>query len=139
MQGLADARIAPRHLARTYMAIRTFPIRVGNVDGHSSGTWYHDQSEVTWDELRREPEITTVTKRIRRVATFSPSQFVEACHANDPDFVFVSHMDYLDAEGQVEFIEALALASAPLNKSFDLILGHGPKVEDIAIQADWDD
>ena len=48
VQGLADARIPARHLALTYMAIRTFPIRVGNVDGHSSGTWYDDQQETTW-------------------------------------------------------------------------------------------
>jgi len=31
MQGLADARIAPSKLAKTYMAIRTYPIRVGDV------------------------------------------------------------------------------------------------------------
>jgi adenylosuccinate synthase len=136
MQGLADARIPPRHLARTYMAIRSYPIRVGDVDGHSSGTWYFDQQETTWEALKREPEITTVTKRVRRVATFSMTQFLEACVANDPDYVFASHMDYFTPEEHIQFIDGLHEASAVLSKKFDLLVGFGPKIEDIE-RSNW--
>lgn len=131
MQGLADARIPTRHLARTYMAIRTYPIRVGNTDGFSSGDWYSDQHETTWDTLGVEPEITTVTKRIRRVASFSEEQYVEACLANDPDFVFISHMDYLSETAQTNFIERLESLNAKTDKTRHLMFGYGPRTEDI--------
>jgi adenylosuccinate synthase len=131
MQGLADARIPPRELALTYMAIRTFPIRVGDVDGHSSGAWYSDQQETTWEHLKVEPEITTVTKRIRRVATFSMHQFYDACYANDPDYVFISHMDYLEQLGREQLLDDLVDARARMNKRFTFILCFGPRVSDV--------
>ena len=131
MQGLADARIPPRHLAHTYMAIRTFPIRVGDVDGHSAGSWYSDQHETTWDKLAVEPEITTVTKRVRRVATFSMDQFYDACHANDPTVVFVSHMDYLGKAEQRSLLEDLFNARNQMNKNFRFMASYGPKVSDV--------
>ena len=134
MQGLADARLPPRHLARTYMAIRTFPIRVGNVDGYSSGNWYSDQSETNWENIGVPPEITTVTKRVRRVASFSMDQFYEACYANDPDVVFISHMDYLQHDQQESLLEDLRDARRQMNKSFSFLTGHGPTVNDIRIE-----
>ena len=139
MQGLADARIAPRHLTRCYMAIRTFPIRVGNVDGYSSGDWYEDQEETSWERLGVQPELTTVTKRIRRVATFSMTQFYEACYANDPDFVFISHMDYLNHNSQMDLIESLSYARQHVDKGFDFIIGRGPKVSDISLHINGED
>jgi adenylosuccinate synthase len=131
MQGLADARVPPRHLAMTYMAIRTYPIRVGNVDGHSSGDWYEDQYETNWEQLGVTPEITTVTKRIRRVASFSMDQFYEACYANDPNVVFISHMDYLQGEERTQFLEYIKDARNQMNLKFDILTGWGPKVADI--------
>jgi adenylosuccinate synthase len=133
MQGLADARIAPKMLAGTFMAIRTYPIRVGNVDGHSSGNWYSDQYETTWDDIRVPPELTTVTRRVRRVATFSMDQFMEACYANDPDIVLVTHMDYLTDYEQEQFIENLMEAREHMGKDFHVMYGYGPKVQDISM------
>jgi adenylosuccinate synthase len=133
MQGLADARVAPRSLARTYMSVRSYPIRVGNVDGHSSGDWYSDQVEMDWNTLGVEPELTTVTQRVRRVATFSMNQFMEACHANDPDVVFISHLDYLDLAGRDNLIGQITQARAMMNKSFVIGFGYGPKVKDAVI------
>lgn len=131
MQGLADARISPRRLAKTYMTIRTFPIRVGNVDGYSSGDWYSDQDELTWADLGVEPELTTVTKRERRVATFSDIQFEDAMRANDPDFVFINFLNYLGAEAQHEFIENIRLKCA--DRRIGLIGGYGPYSADIGL------
>jgi len=73
---------------------RTYPIRVGNVDEHSSGGWYPDQREVSWDEIGVEPETTTVTGRERRVATFSMRQIEDAIIANQPDFMFLNFCNY---------------------------------------------
>lgn len=128
MQGLADARIPPKMLAQTFMAIRSFPIRVGNVDGHSSGEWYPDQKEVSWEHLKVEPELTTVTKRVRRVASFSIDQFFEACHANRPDLVLVSHMDYLDEAGQQQLSDTLYTARNQMEMDYLFLWGYGPKV-----------
>jgi adenylosuccinate synthase len=136
MQGLADARIAPAHLMRTYMAIRTYPIRVGNVDGYSSGDWYNDQVETDWDSLDREPELTTVTKRVRRVATFSMDQFSDACHANHPDIVFISHMDYLSRTDQRSLLDDIKEFGHRANMRFEILMSFGPTINDVRREED---
>jgi len=134
MQGLADARIPARALARTYMAIRTYPIRVGNTTEGYSGDWYSDQEEITWEDLDVFPELTTVTKRIRRIATFSPYQFVDALRANDPDFVFVNFLNYLqDKSAQRDFLQDIKDIREDNERWFDIIEGHGPESSDIRI------
>lgn len=126
-QALADAGLPPAACARTYMSCRTYPIRVGNVDGHSSGDWYPDQEETTWEQLDVEAERTTVTNRIRRVATFSDEQFRAACLANNPDFVFVNFLNYMgDAEVEALF-RRIAAVRDDMPKWFELIGGYGPK------------
>lgn len=133
MQGMADARIPARDLAMTFMAIRTFPIRVGNVDGHSSGDWYPDQFETTWEELRVPPEITTVTKRIRRVASFSYQQLWEAIYVNAPDYLFVSHVDYLHVSERSYFLRSLQDVSNLVPHKFGIIKSMGPTPEDVSV------
>jgi adenylosuccinate synthase len=123
MQGIADARIPPRFVKRVYMSMRTYPIRVGNLDGHSSGGWYDDQEEITWEELGVEPEFTTVTKRMRRVATFSDVQMIEAIRANDPDFIFMNFMNYLPEREQEDFIDCLKMIKG-LDKKIRFILNY---------------
>ena len=139
MQGLADARIPASCLAKTYMAIRTFPIRVGNVDGHSSGNWYDDQQETDWASIGVPEERTTVTNRVRRVATFSMDQLYEACYANDPDFLFISHMDYLKDEWRQDFLKDINEARYNMRKYFKVLLGFGPNVGDILQEEEWGD
>ena len=135
MQGLADARIPPPLLSRTYMAIRTFPIRVGNVDGFSSGDWYPDQQEVSWEQIGRVPELTTVTQRVRRIATFSMIQFIDACYANMPNLVFASHMDYLDKPDRALFKEAMVDTKKLLDMEYLIMYSSGPKVADVEVGA----
>lgn len=136
MQGLADARVPPRLLSKTYMAIRTYPIRVGNVDGHSSGDWYQDQEEITWEALGVTPELTTVTQRVRRVATFSQIQFEDAMHANDPDWVFVNFLNYLNEGGQEALLEEIGEYCDRSYKPVGLLGGYGPTVNDIRLLRD---
>ena len=71
------------------MTCRSYPIRVGNTDKGTSGGWYPDQQETTWEALGVEPELTTVTKRVRRVATWSWQQFTDAVRANEPDAIWL--------------------------------------------------
>lgn len=133
MQGLADARIPAEHLARTYMSVRTYPIRVGNTAAGDSGGWYPDQVEISWEDLEQEPELTTVTQRVRRIATWSDQQFKEALAANAPDYVFVNFMNYLKGD-TLTFQRHIAELRDDHFKWFDTIWGYGPRSEDIQIE-----
>jgi adenylosuccinate synthase len=129
-QGLADAGIPPNLHAYTYLSLRTYPIRVGNVDGHSSGDWYSDQQETTWEAIGVEPELTTVTQRVRRIATFSRIQYRAALASNWPNVIFCNFMNYLKTpEERWRFSEALMRSTPRPDVGF--LWGYGPKVEDI--------
>lgn len=134
-QALADAGMPASSVRKVVMSVRTFPIRVGNTQG-SSGPCYSDQKEIDWTTLGVEPEMTTVTKRVRRVFTFSRLQFMDAVYANAPDVIFVNFMNYLPPE-----IEKL---SAWLDQNIldpyhtvmrrrpeALLLGFGPRSENV--------
>jgi adenylosuccinate synthase len=125
MQGIADARIAPRFVTRTYMVARTYPIRVGNHNGNSSGGCYPDQQEIEWNDIGQEPELTTVTQRVRRIFTFSRTQFEEAVAANQPDFVLMNFMNYLRPDEVKEMTDYLR------RFPFYTMYGHGPEDNDV--------
>ena len=97
-QAMSDASIPCKYLAKTLMSIRTFPIRVGNVKGGESGGGYPDQKETTWDALGVKPELTSTTKRQRRVFTFSRLQFRGALRAHEPEALFVNFLNYLKTD-----------------------------------------
>lgn len=125
MQGMADARFPPNCCTRGYLAFRTFPIRVGNVDGYSSGDWHPDQEEVTWEQVGVKPEITTVTGRERRVATWSWLQFVEAMAANNPTHVFLNFMNYLSVPSRHSFLRAHRAFRTSWENYYGIICGYG--------------
>jgi adenylosuccinate synthase len=127
-QALADAWIHPSTIElKTVLVVRTFPIRVGG----NSGGWYPDQRETTWEEIGVEPEVTTVTGRVRRVATFSEVQFMEACIVNRPNVIAVSHLDYFkEPERRVEFMDRLRFITKRIGLDPDWIYGHGPTAAD---------
>jgi adenylosuccinate synthase len=105
------------------MVVRTLPIRVGG----NSGPYYSDQIETSWEELNLPPEYTTVTKRVRRVFTFSNQQFKEALLANRPDYVAVSHLDYIADPDN--FIERLRHVAMDIGQYPVFILGTGPDLK----------
>ena len=131
-QALSDACLAPQLVRNVAMVVRTYPIRVGNVDGYSSGDWYPDQKETTWAEIDQIPETTTVTNRQRRIATFSLLQFRLALMANRPSLILLNFMQYLKWEMRAEFVRTLeAEALATLGYKPTFLFGYGPKVTDI--------
>lgn len=104
-QALADAQLHPLELGNVMATFRTYPIRVGNIyngDGQeigNSGPFYPDSVELSWGELGIEPEITTVTKRVRRVATFSVAQVTDAFKLLEPTHVFLNFVNYVKERG----------------------------------------
>lgn len=110
VQNLADMGLPAKKLGSVYLVIRPYPIRVGNVVeddvmvGYSGGG-YDDHEETTWAAVAKaagappevmQGELTTVTKRLRRVFTFSPRQLVEAATANGATDIALNFANYID-------------------------------------------
>jgi adenylosuccinate synthase len=116
-----------------YGVCRTYPIRVanrfdanGNLIG-TSGPHYRDQVETDWEALGVEPELTTVTKLVRRVFTISYHQLVKATQMNGVSFIFLNFANYV-SQSQLEDM------TAEINRQTGAIVrwhGFGPKVNDI--------
>jgi len=141
-QAMSDAGIHPHFYHRSMLVIRTFPIKVGSLNearnmhenGYSGGC-FPDQHEITWDELGVAAEITTVTKRIRRVFTFSEQQVYEAIAQTRPNVVYVSFMDYLPnkelAKTVVAKVRELCNKYGRRNECTQVVTAWGPTTDDI--------
>lgn len=129
-QGLSDAGIHPSFVGDICMVVRAYPIRVGG----NSGPFYPGSSELDWENHFPgvEPEKTTVTQRVRRIATWSSVQYKAALSLNRPTHVALTFCDYFSNENAFaqrvrnmrETEEALGLA--PIH-----IYAWGPYVETI--------
>lgn len=123
-QALSDARLHPSYLGDTIMSLRTYPIRVGNTANRTSGPFYPDSEETSWEALKQIPELTTVTKRVRRVATFSEQQFKDAAAIIRPDHVFLNFLNYASTRKELSMY-------ARILKGYDVLVGTGPCLEDV--------
>lgn len=98
IDALASAEVIPwahpKAELQVWLAVRTFPIRVGGNSGPM-------RNETTWEAIKREPEITTVTKRVRRVGWWDRDQVrdsVRWCGGAPVVRLSLSHLDYLFPE-----------------------------------------
>jgi adenylosuccinate synthase len=91
---MSDMQIPHTMLRRVIGTARLHPIRVGNTEDGYSGDFYVDQEETTWEELGVPEELTTVTKRVRRVFTFSGYQMKESIYMCQPNEVFLNFCNY---------------------------------------------
>ncbi len=93
---LADCGVAPARLERVILVCRTFPIRVAG----NSGPFWRDSVEMDWEELGVDPESerTTVTRKVRRVATFSMDQIKSAVLLNGATEIALMHYDYIEPD-----------------------------------------
>ncbi len=135
---LNDAGVHPVHLGRVAVALRTFPIRVGNIlddqgneIGHS-GPFYADSTELGWDELGVTPERTTVTKRIRRIATFSQQQYADMLRQLRPDCILLNFCNYLRSDEEASaLLSAMAQTEAACALTPQRLYGFGPACGDV--------
>lgn len=147
---LNDVGVSARHLVETHVVVRTYPIRVGNEyanDGSiigTSGPVYPDMQELSWEDLssrvgRPLLERTTVTAKVRRVFTWSPSQFERLLKTVGPCQVMLNFCNYLhpsakrftdlDADGQ-RFIDSIH--NTAWEHGSELVwLGFGPGYSDV--------
>lgn len=135
---LNDAGVHPVRLGHVTVALRSFPIRVGNITddqgreiGHS-GPFYHDSTEIGWDDLGVVPERTTVTKRIRRIATFSQHQYADMLRQLRPDTILLNFCNYLRSEQEAQaLLDAMAATENACGITPARLYGLGPACNDV--------
>ena len=139
-QAMADAGVHPVYLGRVLMTARTYPIRVGHIYDKAgkisgySGPFYPDQEELLWDKHFPgfEPERTTVTKRIRRIASWSSLQYEKALLAIRPDVVFLNFVNYIRSEAKWRALSREMINSErEMDHHVKMLYGLGPAVEDV--------
>ena len=94
----AETGINPRNAkygAREIMVVRTYPIRVGGNSGPLA-------NEISWDRLQeitdgyvKTPEITTVTKKVRRIARMDFELLERAVLQTRPTSIALTFLDYV--------------------------------------------
>jgi adenylosuccinate synthase len=92
---LSEVGVSPRLVTEVVVVFRTFPIRVA---GAQAGPL---KDEITWEELREESgypcditEMTSVTKKIRRVGRFDWELARAAVRVNRPTRLAINGLDY---------------------------------------------
>jgi adenylosuccinate synthase len=132
---LSEAGISPTRLRKVVMVTRTYPIRVANAVEGTSGqlsqemTWdtISKQSKIPLDDLEAK-EITSTTRRKRRVGGFDWSQLRRSASLNGPTDIALTFVDYLHpinkdarrfeqlAPETIQFIEEIEdVAGAPVS------------------------
>lgn len=127
---MADCGLPAPWLNDVYGSARVHPIRVGNTPDGYSGDWYVDQKEIHFSDLGVPEEKTTVTQRVRRIATFSEIQIKEAMMMAMPDYVFLNFAQY-DGQATSEAFDAINRVASQLGCSAVSHLGYGPRPSDI--------
>lgn len=131
---LAEAGIPPRRVRKVLMVVRRTPIRVESPkDGYSGPLKHPTNFETIAAEAKLEhdltkAELTSTTKRPRRVGWFEWETFRHACALNSPTDIILTFADYHMAENQnarrfeqlhvdtIKFIEELErVAQAPVS------------------------
>jgi adenylosuccinate synthase len=137
---LSEVGLGPRLVTEVVLVFRTFPIRVA---GEQAGPM---KEEISWETLQRESgypygiqEITTVTKKLRRVALFDWEAAQMAVRVNRPTRIAVNGLDYLSyddkrvrsssdlSEKSSLFLQRLVT----IWEGRELYLGVGPSLEEV--------
>jgi adenylosuccinate synthase len=132
---LGECGIPPSRVRRVVMVVRTYPIRVQNPPGGTSGPM---GSEITWRGVERRAQLprgslrpkerTSTTNRQRRVAEFDWVLLQRASLLDGPTDIALSFVDYIAAmnknarrfeqltDDTIHFIEEVeAVAQAPVS------------------------
>ena len=133
---LAETGLSPLDVDDVTLVVRAHPIRVAGDSGP-----LHDQAEAenvtTWPEIAAAAglpadycELTTATKKVRRVGDFRPGVVVRAIAANCPTCLVLNHFDYVDAgvrhkQYSQHAVKRLEAIEGSIGRRFDLV-GIGP-------------
>ena len=87
---MSDMGIPLNYLNEVIGTCRVHPIRVGG----TSGPHYPDQTEISFESIGQVEELTTVTKKVRRLFTWSNMQMYDAVFECAPDHIFLNFCNY---------------------------------------------
>jgi adenylosuccinate synthase len=100
---LSEAGVSATRVRKTIMVCRTYPIRVQNPPGGTSGPLQH---ELSWEEIAKRAEVpveeiktnerTSTTNRERRVGGFDWILLRKSAALNGPTDIAVTFTDYLN-------------------------------------------
>lgn len=106
---LGEVGISPRRVRRVIMVCRTYPIRVGDAPGTGETSGYMSQS-ISWEEVSRRSgipveelnkrEITSTTKRERRVGEFDWDLVRTSAFLNGPTDIALTFADYVNKKNE---------------------------------------
>ena len=92
---VGEAGLSPRDIEDITLVLRAHPIRVAGDSGKLTG-------ETTWAAIAKRAglpegycELTTATRKIRRVGAFDPRLVKRAIEANNPTRIVLNHFDYV--------------------------------------------
>lgn len=94
---ISEAGVSPLDVDEVILVMRAFPIRVPGNSGELL-------NEINWSDVEKIGgwskntlfEYTSVTKQLRRVATFDPKIVIDAIKTNNPTQIILNHADYFD-------------------------------------------
>lgn len=93
---VSETGLAPHDVDDVVLVLRSFPIRVGGNSGPL-------ENEIDWPTVAAEAglpsdhiELTSATRRVRRVARFHAGIVRMAIDVNQPHRIVVNHLDYVD-------------------------------------------
>jgi adenylosuccinate synthase len=137
---LSEVGVSPLRVTEVVVVFRTFPIRVA---GKQAGPL---KEEISWEQLQRDSgyphpieELTTVTKKIRRVARFDWELASKALAVNRPTRVALNGLDLFDHRNcivrdihslsgtSIEMIDRLS----ELARCDSFYLGTGPRLTEM--------
>ena len=123
----------PTYLRRGHCVFRTYPIRVGNTDGFSSGDWYADQREVDWKDISMQnPEFNYGRTAGLAARNWSGTNLADSVMGEQPDALRFTYLgNYLNNAEQLVFYETHRRVRQGLNEHYKFIFGHGPRVENV--------
>lgn len=98
---LSEVGLSPLLVSEIVLVFRTFPIRVA---GDQAGPL---KDEITWEVLQKESgyhcpiqEMTTVSKKVRRIGRFDWGLAARAVQFNRPSRLAINGIDYLDCQNR---------------------------------------
>lgn len=122
---VSEAGLSPMDIDDVIMVIRSFPIRVAGNSGPI-------KNETTWEKISEDSgatypfsELTSVSKKIRRVAKFDAEVVMRAISYNNPTTVVLNHVDYFDKRNNGVLTHKMALEldkiEASINRRIDFL------------------
>lgn len=95
---LSEVGLSPLDVDEIILVIRSYPIRV---EGNSGCL----DNEIKWEDIASNPELSSVTRKIRRIAKFDTEIVRKAIVSNRPTKIVLNHLDYIDTVKREIFIE----------------------------------